>query len=312
MKRKLISPPIYENGDHLPLANIEGLVELEPESGCFASSRMRDEYRIMKSRFIHPPDYVDKQVRPYIKSNDREKEVVWTYLVARKYVKDLKDLVRLLCGQENLLMPEESKIWLEAYLQPTRQGEGVSWKTRADLAIGHFEEETERENQIQGSGGEWVCIVESKWYDDIRLNAKSDDRLNQFLRIIEHALLLHDKKGHFPEKVYVTLVTPKYFKEGTGKFSDRKYPKKYKEYKDNPEKLKKDLAICALPFLKYDVETLISRTSALILNWVTFEELLGLPNLVEDQIPGKYRVTIDTWKKIFSEMGRPDLSSDLS
>jgi len=67
----------------------------------------------------------------------------------------------------------------------------------------------------------------------------SDDGINQLSRIIEHSLLLHDKKGHFPEKVYVTLVTPRYFKEGLGKFSQRKYLKKYNEYKDDPEKFKK-------------------------------------------------------------------------
>jgi hypothetical protein len=49
------------------------------------------------------------------------------------------------------------------------------------------------------------------------------------LQIIEHALLLHDGRGSFPEKVYVTLVTPRYFKERLGKFSDREYSKKCEE-----------------------------------------------------------------------------------
>lgn len=53
MKRKLISPPIHENGGYSPLFNIEGLVELEPENGCFASSRMRDESRISKGNHEH-------------------------------------------------------------------------------------------------------------------------------------------------------------------------------------------------------------------------------------------------------------------
>lgn len=177
--------------------------------------------------------------------------------------------------------------------------------------MGHLEEIKGRENQIQGSGGEWVCIVESKWYDDIQTNTV-DDGSNQLLKIIEHALLLHDNKGNFLKSVYVTLVTPKYFMEGLGKFSYRKYPKKYKEYKNEPEKLKKDLALCTFPFLKHDIETLINRADALKLNWVTFEELLELPNLVEHHRPGKYRVTIDSWKEIFSEMDMDDLYIKLS
>jgi hypothetical protein len=264
----------------------------------------------MKTSLIHPPPYIDIQIRPAIQQNDLTAEVVWTYLVARKYEKDHRALANMLCGQDNML-PEKSKIWIEAYLQPTRQNERDSWKTRVDLAMGHAEEVKGRANQIQSSGGEWVCIVESKWYDDIQASGV-DDGGNQLLKVIDHALLLHDNKGNFPKSVYVTLVTPRYFKEELGKFSYRKYSKKYKEYKDEPEKLKKDLALCPFPFLKHDISTLINRAGALKLNWVTFEELLGLPNLVEDHIPGKYRVTIDTWKDVFYKMGREDLYSELS
>jgi hypothetical protein len=131
-------------------------------------------------------------------------------------------------------------------------------------------------------------------------------------QIIDHALLLHDSKGKFPEKVYVTLLTPEYFKEGFGKFSHRDYTEKYEEYRNKPGKLENDLKLCPLPFLKHNIETLISRINALKLNWVTFEELLGLPNLVEDHIPDCHRVTIGSWEKVFSEMGRQDLFRELS
>jgi hypothetical protein len=123
MKRKLISPPIHGNGGYSPLLNIEGLVELEPENGCFVSSRIRDESRIMKSHLRHPLNYVSRQISPWIKSNNKGKKIVQTYLFARKYLK-LKDhiaLAKILCGQEQII-PESSKIWFEAYLQPTRQG----------------------------------------------------------------------------------------------------------------------------------------------------------------------------------------------
>jgi hypothetical protein len=69
---------------------------------------------------------------------------------------------------------------------------------------------------------------------------------------------------------------------------------------------------CQLLFLKHDVETLIGRIGALKFNWVTFEELLGLPNLVEDHRPGKYKVTIDSWKDIFLKMDMEDSYNKLS
>jgi hypothetical protein len=267
----------------------------------------------MTTSLFYPKPYVDIQIRPAIKDNDRSAEVVWTYLVARKYENNYQALVsKLLCGTTPESLPRDNKIWIEAYLQPTRQDERDSWKTRADLAIGHLEVIKGSENQIQSSGGEWVCIVESKWYDDIQTNAINNES-NQLLKIIDHALLIHDNKGNFPKSVYVTLVTPKYFKEGLGKFSHREYSTKYEKYNE-PERLqlKKELNLCTLPFVKHNLETLISRTSALILNWVTFEELLGLPNLVDDHIPGKYKVTIDSWKEIFSKMDMEDSYIKLS
>jgi hypothetical protein len=266
----------------------------------------------MRTSISHPPNHVDKKIRPAIKENELRAEEVWTYLVARKYENDHQALVSKLCGT-NEKLPKRSTIWLESYLFPTRtkDEEQNCWKTRSDMAIGHLELEATRKHQIR-SNGKWVCIAESKWFADIHANSKYPE-INQLAQIIDHALLLHDKEAKFPERVYVTLVTPKYFKEKLGKFSDRIYWKKYNEYKFKPEKLKKDLRLCPLPFLKkHSVETLISRIRALNLSWVTFEELLGLPNLVEDNIPGKYRVTRQSWKQIFSEMGTEDLYRELS
>ncbi len=263
----------------------------------------------IKMLITHPKLYVDSQIRPAIQGGDLTAEVVWTYLVARKYEKDHETLAGLLRG-EHMMMPSISRIWIEAYLQPTRHKERDSWKARADLAMGDLEEVKGRKHQIQSSGKYWVCIVESKWYDDIQANAVNNES-NQLLKIIEHALLLHDSKGKFPDSVYVTLVTPKYFKEGLGKFSRRDYRTIYDEY-NQPEKLKKALTLCSLPFSKHDLETLISRANALKLNWVTFEELLGLPNLVEDHVPGMHRVTIGSWKEVFFKIGREDLYGELS
>ena len=40
------------------------------------------------SRILHPASYVERQVKPAIKSNNMAAEVVWTYLVVRAYQSD--------------------------------------------------------------------------------------------------------------------------------------------------------------------------------------------------------------------------------
>jgi hypothetical protein len=175
--------------------------------------------------------------------------------------------------------------------------------------MGNIELATERESQIR-SNGNWICIAESKWFDDIHINSRFPEIL-QLSQLIDHALLLHGRNGKFPERVYVTLITPRYFKDQLGNFSERNYWKKYRDYTGDKKLLEKDLGLCPLPFLKHDLRTMISRIGALKLNWVTFEELLGLSNLVEDHIPGKYRTTRDAWRQIFIEMGEEDLYLEL-
>jgi hypothetical protein len=69
--------------------------------------------------------------------------------------------------------------------------------------------------------------------------------------------------------------------------------------------------LCPLSFFKHDVETLTRRIGALTLNWITFENLLGLPNLVKHHIPGKFPTTRKTSKQVFGEMKRQDLFVEL-
>jgi hypothetical protein len=208
-------------------------------------------------------------------------------------------------------LPSDAKIWLEAYLYPTRirKEEGKYWKTRADLAIGCIEQVGGKQEQIRANG-DWICIAESKWFDDIHPNARYPNIL-QLSQLIEHALLLRDRNGRFSERVYVTLVTPVYFKDQKNPFSERQYRNKFLEYKAASKQLENDLRLCPLRFLKHDIEMLVSRIEALALNWVTFEDMLGLPNLVEYHVPGKYRTTLETWDQVLDKMGRADLLVDL-
>jgi hypothetical protein len=66
-----------------------------------------------------------------------------------------------------------------------------------------------------------------------------------------------------------------------------------------------------MPFLNHDVDTLINRISALRLHWVTFEELLGLGDIVEDQIPGKHRIRFDSWEQVCKDAGLENVYSSI-
>ena len=259
-------------------------------------------FGIIEAKLFHPKLYLDAQIKPDIEENKLSSEKVWTYLVALKYANNQKILSNMLSKRhENL--PSESKVWLEAYLYPTRmrKQERKCWKVRSDLCVGHLEIVSNRNAQLK-SNGDWICIAEAKWFDDIHPN-KRYPNIFQFSQIIEHAILMHNSLGQFPKRVYVTLITPKYFRDRVGKFSKRMYYEKYTRYNLDKESLVDDLKLCPLEFLHYDKETLFKRLNALILNWVTFEELLGLENLVSDNIPGKYRINRESWEQIFEEIG---------
>jgi len=183
----------------------------------------------VSANILHPAPYVKRQIKPVIGNNTMSAEIVWTYLVARKYQNDLSELAGKLCGQEETL-PPNTKIWLEVYLSPTRiwEEERKSWRTRADLAIGCIEPIAGKEAEIR-SNGDWICIAESKWFDDVHQNSRFPG-IYQLSQLIEHAILLHNRNGDFPRRIYVTLITPKYFKDQLGKFSERNYWKKYRDY----------------------------------------------------------------------------------
>ena len=259
---------------------------------------------------FHPAPYAKVQIAPAFKSQDLSKEIVWTYLVARKFQNNQAELAKKLCGAEEKL-PDNSQIWLETYLHPTRrrQEEVKYWRSRSDLSVGYLELVEDRDSQIR-SNGDWISIVESKWYDDIHPNSKYPEIL-QLSQLIEHALLLHDNNGKFPDRVYVTLLTPQYFKEGKGPFSERNYEQKFVKYTNDLSLLKKDLELCPLTFLKHSFDILFERLDSLILRWVTFEELLDLPNLVNHQVPGKYKTNMLSWKHVLSKINMSDVYEEI-
>jgi hypothetical protein len=255
---------------------------------------------------MHPPGYVQEQIRPCIRDDKMDAEVVWTYVLAKKYEKDVPALTKLLCGSD-VEPPTLGPIWLEPYLHPTRERahEKNKWKTRADLAIGHIVKVPDRKLQIQ-AGGDWICITESKWFSDMHPN-EAFPYISQLAQTIDHALLMHDGSGRFPERVYVTLLTPRYFTSLKNPFSNMQYYEKFKLYQEDKEALKRDLSLCPLPFLEFDKRTLLRRVDVLRLNWVTFEEALGVDHLVEPCVPGKYRTSRTSWDQVFTEIDEEDV-----
>jgi hypothetical protein len=265
---------------------------------------------LAKAKILHPHPYIERQIRPALKANALSSEVIWTYLLAKIYEDKVPLLAEKLSGRKEEL-PAKASLWLEAYLYPTRERsfESKFWKIRADLALGHLKLASGRARQVLADGS-WVCIAESKWFDDLHVNLKFP-KVSQLTQLIEHALLLHDSEGRFPEKVYVTLITPAYFMQPHDHFRNMAYYEKYHEYSGNIDALVKDLQICDFPFIRHDLKTLVQRVSCLMLNWVSFDDLLGLPGLVETQIPRMYKTSRKTWRQVFSELGRLDLLEEL-
>lgn len=246
---------------------------------------------------MHPPNYEKIQISPVIKNNDMGKEVVWTYLVARKFNDENNHatLAQILCGDDKMIT-ENSKIWLEAYLQPTREREGEIWKTRADLAIGCIEKNDGSKLQIRSSGNS-VCICEAKYGSDIHYNKKYP--VDQLARVIEHAILLHDQQAIYPEHVYVTLITPQSFWN-----QDRDYQNIYEKYEKDKSLIAKHLQTCDLKFKNHiDYDFLKERLSRLKFKRVTFEKLLGLSDPVTE---------FKTWKEVLIKIKREDLFDKLT
>jgi hypothetical protein len=159
--------------------------------------------------------------------------------------------------------------------------------------------------------GDWICIAESKFFSDIR-DATNLEGISQLTKIIDHALLLSDKYGNFYSRVYVTIITPRYFKNNQGEFSQTRLWNQFNQYKDNPESLVSDLRLCKLPFRKgCDADTLIDRIPALELRWISFEKLLGVHEIVEDHKPKKFRVLFDSYEEVCKLAGLEDVYLDI-
>jgi hypothetical protein len=210
-------------------------------------------------------------------------EQVWTFLVMSWYADNnterIRKLVHTITLNKNLNVGENDKIWLEALPIPPRMKEG---NTNIDMALGAIElrelgkqdpHSEKKGNGIKYSGdGEFICFCEMKWYSDIDKSVTHDRHRNQMIRLIENALNFRNDDNRLPNQVFVTLITPNIFKKREPK--SRFYAYKFEEYKKDKKAVTDEMKNCCLKLRYENEDELESRAGRLILNWVTYEDII--------------------------------------
>jgi len=248
-------------------------------------------------RLFYPKHYIRKQIKSALLDNDKvDAEKVWTFLVGKKYEDNQSLLIKKVCRHDEIV-PNNSTIWLEGHLDKTRYENNNSGEVIPDMSFGCLEQNPETKARVV-SNGNWICTVEAKWGSDDRLK---NSRRNQFAKLIESSLLLESKTPELPERVYVILLTPEYMTFPHDHF-EVTYYQLYEKYKNNYKEIIPDLE-CKHKLKKYSQDFLNERIRKnLILNWATYEDLLGIDNLMETKIPDKYQTTRKSWKEVFIEL----------
>lgn len=181
----------------------------------------------------------------------------------------------------------DAEIAVEAQPLTHRKKEG---NTYLDLALGSIKK---RNNTVSGieldrTNNELNFVFcEAKWKSDLSIAVTNCSIRNQLQRIIENALLFAG--DNFKGKIFITLITPELYKNSyMTNIHTRFYSYKYKEYKTNLyHSFLKELnlinSLNLIPFecstMKNHMSTIIKNLNKVVLNWVTFEQLIdGIPN----------------------------------
>ena len=222
---------------------------------------------------------------------DYYEEQVWTFLIAAGFAatgeQGVRKLAHILTGCTDIEVGEEDKIWLEALPYPPREKEG---NTNLDMALGRIKRRDlgrdDNPSKTKGNGvecggdGGFICFCEMKWYSDISKDVTHDKHRNQLVRVIDNALSFAGDNGELPERIFVTLVTPKVFKERKPK--SRLYAYKFEEYA-NKQAIFEDLAGCDLVYRpniigEKEIEEKLSQIEDRLqrheLTWATHEDLV--------------------------------------
>lgn len=233
-------------------------------------------------------------------------EKVWTFLMACGYAisgfEGIEKLTRILTGS-SMDQPSDSKIWIEAQPYPSRKKEG---NTNLDLALGtiSIREGTEGGIELKDCSSSWVCFCEMKWSSDISLEVKHDLHRNQLARVIENAIFFNDKAGchdqsnaRYPNRVYVSLVTPRAFRDANVK--SRLYQYKFEDYRVDSTNLLNDLGSCVLEMRDKSANLAKQLERLSCLCWSTYDDIFALipDSAITDELK-------DFWEKYGNYQGR--------
>lgn len=205
--------------------------------------------------------------------NIERNEKVWNYLIGTilHESSDRNKFIKKFVG-DSIEIPDELEIWCEAQPLPPREKES---NTQLDMAFGAIKRRVNTDSGIEFDREQkdaWVCFVEGKLYADCSTQVTNDPLRNQLIRIIEN-LLCFQGKGDFPEKLFFTLLTPRFFKEND---QAKLYGYKMREYKEK-ENILRDIRASRnekRERSEWRYPDLSDRLDRLELRWVTYEEIL--------------------------------------
>lgn len=225
-----------------------------------------------------------------IKQEELEKadEQVFLSKIVEEYLKENKveKLYELLTRGNSKITPSNIKYGIEAQPLTHREKEG---NTYLDLAMGSIKKRGNTESGIEldtTNKEQDFVFCEAKWKSDLSVGVSKCSIRNQLQRVIENALIFAGE--NFKGNIFVTLITPELYKKHYELgLNTRFYSCKYFEYKGNIKGtfLRELDLIKELRVIPFNDEKGVERKSKyreiveknldkLILNWVTFEELL--------------------------------------
>ena len=237
-----------------------------------------------------------------IKQEKLEKadEQVLLSKIVEEYLKESKveKLYELLTRGNSKITPSNIKYGIEAQPLTHREKEG---NTYLDLAMGSIKRRGSTESGIEldiTNKEQDFVFCEAKWKSDLSVGVSKCSIRNQLQRVIENALIFAGE--NFKGNIFVTLITPELYKKHYELgLNTRFYSCKYFEYKGNIRGtfLRELDLIKELGVIPFNDEKIIEKKSKyreiveknldkLILNWVTFEELLA--EISNDTLKNEY------------------------
>lgn len=238
-----------------------------------------------KVRTIQTTQKQKRKIEDAIETNNYYRnEQVWTLLLARILeTSDKLDfyLKKVFCDK-TVDTNHFRDIWFEAIpLSPRKGVQGnTEGGTRLDLAFGDVARRNNYPTGIKYANCQnpWVCFVEAKLLSDCSLSVSCDLARNQIIRVIEN-LLCFQNDLKYPEKLFFTLLTPRFFRDNK---HARLYGYKIREYCDFEGNACIDKIIHDIDRLTINrrnegnwryPENLEERVGSLKINWVTYEEI---------------------------------------